>query len=672
MGASKFVVFGSLLGIVVACGDSKSSTGDDDDGSGAESGAPSAGSGGRGGGSSGSSGNAGNSGSSGTNAGKSGGSGGRDGSGGTTQAGGSGAPASGGDENGGAADGGTDGSAGTSGGGGTGGSSGPTLGPRCTDCETLCVDEALTLPEPLETCTEPSLFRGLGVRIDLTVTLPDDTKRYLVDSPFDHDTDHYPSWSFDSLGARWYKQPVVCGEVSLSGIAAGVADPESTTILTVTVDEVAYRSDLAPASVTLTTGQPLRAGTDDELGPIFDLVATGTLVAESGDAIEVEGHIRNVAAGFSERGLARYTRPSQDGVQEFKGLVISGDSVVAGPISLNAGTTGALELGRDLTNPAPISLADHVLRLAAFSDGGLLGTGNLDNFLVAFEPSGALRWRTPVFTGDWLFTTYESPLARADGSGCMAVGGPSFADPAQPAVLACSDPQGAIAFQSDIYPIIEPLSPTELADGTIVMVDARSPEVHGYSPDGTQRFAFAPCTPPASGAQTPYFSLAPAARNTDGGAVAAIGDDLIAFDADGTVRWRSAVPQFSAEPLVAADGSIYVFVGGSAGLVALDQDGDVKWMRPLGSSGSLVGLAEDGTVYVVTWGWSDYGLLAAVNADGSVAWSVQTATSNWRLAANGDLYGYETDVLELVHGDSPMADAPWPAPRGGERRAGTR
>jgi len=548
----------------------------------------------------------------------------------------------------------------------------PTLGPRCAECETACVDETVIIPEEQETCTEPSRFAGLGVRFDFVVTMPDDSLRYLVDSPFDYSSDNYPSWSYDSLGNRWYSQGLTCGKVSLSGIGPGTADPDSTGLMEVTVDGIAYRSDIAPASVTLESGQVTRGLTDEDIGPIFDVLAAGTLVAATGESIRIDGHMRNVTAALGERGLTSFTRPAENGVLDFKGILASGDSVVAGPVSLNAGTTGAFVLDGELASAAQVPLADHVLKLAAFPDGGWLGTGNLDNFLIAFEPSGAERWRTAVFDGDWLFTTYETPLARSDGSGCLAVGGPSFADPAQPAMLACSDALGGFAFQSQIYPIIDPLSPTELEDGTVVMIDSRSPEIRGYAPDGSERFAQTPCTAPPSGSQTPYFSQAPVARNADGGFVASVGHDVVAFAADGTIRWRSLVPQNRSEPLVAADGTIYAVSGGVVGLVALTPEGEVKWTRSIGSSGQLIGLAEDGTIYAVAWGWSDYGLLSAVRADGSVAWSAQTVTGNWVLAENGDLYGYKTDLVEHVRGDSPAADAPWPAPRGGPRRAGTR
>jgi hypothetical protein len=403
-----FFLRGLPLALLVACGNSRTAT---DDAEGGTSGQPATGAG-QGGSSAGNS----SSGTGGAGAGR-GGSAGQQaaGTGGTAGDGASG----GGEDAGGAGDAGSAGSGGLA---GTGGAPPvPPLGPRCADCETACVDQTLGIPEIPETCTEPSIFAGLGVRFDVVVTMPDQSLRYLVDSPFDHSSDNYPSWSYDSLGKRWYAQPLTCGKVSLSGIGPGTADPSSTMLMEVTVDGIAYRSDVAPASVTLVSGQTTRGLTDEELGPIFDVVASGTLVAETGEAIQIDGHMRNVTAGLGERGLTPYTRPSMAGVQEFKGLLISGDSVVAGPVSINAGTTGAFVLDRELANPVEVPLTDHVLKLAGFPDGGWLGTGNLDNFLVAFEPSGALRWRTPVFDGDWLFTTYQTPLAGASPSAGRAL-----------------------------------------------------------------------------------------------------------------------------------------------------------------------------------------------------------------------------------------------------------
>jgi len=564
-------------------------------------------------------------------------------------------------------------------GGATGGAGGVAStfhwGPRCTDCATLCIDPSITVPDPLETCTAPSAFAGLSVRFDLVVTLPDGSNRYLVDSPFDYNSDHYPSWSYDNLGTRWYRQKLVCGEVALSNMAAGSVDPQSTSRLSIVIDGTTYSSTNANASVTLVQGQRTSGSTDPVLGPIFDFSASGALVSAAGATIQIEGHMRNVSADLGERGLESHSITHSGVAGGVPTVTVFGSSIVVGPVVLTAGTSGVLQLNRDLGGEVAVPLSDVPVSVVGFSDGALLGIANQGAYAAAFETGGSLRWQSPSLQGSWLMPSYQSPLARSDGSGCWAASGPSYADSARPAMLGCTTSTGSFVFQQSVYPVIDPLSLTELADGTITVLDSRSPALQGIAPNGTRRFALSTCTAPASSAQIPYYSMSPAGRNADGGGVAQIGDDIIAFAADGTVRWRSAVPRGSSEPLVAADGTIYAMTNGT--LVALAPTGDVKWTSALGADGSLIGLTSDGTIYAATWGWLDYGLLCAVTADGRVAWSTQS-NAKWVLAPEGDLYGVETSdaldwpVLLHVRGDSPMAEAPWPAPRGSSRRSGTR
>ena len=59
-----------------------------------------------------------------------------------------------------------------------------------------------------------------------------------------------------------------------------------------------------------------------------------------------------------------------------------------------------------------------------------------------------------------------------------------------------------------------------------------------------------------------------------------VGHDVIAFAADGTMRWRSLISNTNSESLVAADGTIYAMSGSAVGLVALTPEGEVKWTRP--------------------------------------------------------------------------------------------
>ena len=106
-------------------------------------------------------------------------------------------------------------------------------------------------------------------------------------------------------------------------------------------------------------------------------------------------------------------------------------------------------------------------------------------------------------------------------------------------------------------------------------------------------------------------------------------------------------------------------------LLKLATNGDLVWMVPVGTVGDLIGVTKDGTAYVTGYGWSNYGVLSAVRADGSIAWSSQTTVGAWTLAPEGDLYGFTKDVVERIAGDSPLAASSWPSARGGPLRGGS-
>jgi hypothetical protein len=349
--------------------------------------------------------------------------------------------------------------------------------------------------------------------------------------------------------------------------------------------------------------------------------------------------------------------------------------VILGPVSKTGQGAGMLLFDLGLTTETLVAFPTSVLSVVPFPESGVLGTGNLDPFLAAFEDTGTPRYQSATLAGDWLSSGYELPLARADGSSCM-VGDPgvSFVDEGRPSMLACTNASGALLFQVSISPILQPQAPMELEDAGIVVMDVRSPHLRVVEPDGTARVDLTTCIPPELNDPLPYFKGANAARTPDGGGVAQVGDDLISFAADGTLRWRSAIPFGDSTPLVAADGTIYALTQ-PAVLVALEPTGEVRWTLPVGNSGELIGLAEDGTIYVGSGFWYDYGLLLAVSPEGSITWSALSTTTGWVLAPDGNLYAYtrgEEPALESVRGDSPLASAGWPAPRGDARAAGTR
>jgi hypothetical protein len=502
--------------------------------------------------------------------------------------------------------------------------------------------------------------------------LPSGEKRYLADSPYDYTTDSWPTYEEDSLGQRAYHVDLPCGSVWLAGtLGAGTAEPDSPTRITLRVEDIVYTTANPGASVTITTNQAVGARDDEDLGPMFDLHTVGTLKADDGSSLEIDGDMRNVTVGASARQTGRLTAHAEGIYMSTPNVFVFDDSVLRGPIYTNSYRFDVLALslqGQPVTHPLAESVGAYVL----FADGSLLSASS-SGYGVALDASGNLKWRTTAFTGPGLKTGGASVLARPDGSACFVLAGSNKVgtvdpDPDQPAQLICVDSAGGPKWQASLYPIEEPLGATELADGTFVVNDRRSPNVVGIAADGSRRFAFAACTEEPN-SQLPYFKTHTVSRSANGGGLAQVGDDVIAFGADGTIAWRSVAPLGDSEILVAEDGTLRVLADGY--LLKLGADGSLVWKLPVGSIGELIGVTADGTSYVTGFGWSNYGMLTAVSDDGSIAWSQATTIGSWILAPNGDLYGFDKEVVELVAGDSSLADSAWPTLRGGPLRNGS-
>ena len=570
------------------------------------------------------------------------------------------------------------GSAGSGGAGGAGGA--PmrgTIGPRCTDCMPACSDINNELGYPDATCTAPSPLAGIANRFDLVATLPDGSKRYLTAWPFDSGSEFSWSWSADSLGARTFTQKLRCGTVSMSGVPTGTATASGSSgpRLSITIDGVAYTSLNAPASVTLTAPQPLGSPTwDQDWGPLFDFRVSGTLVASTGASIGIDGRMRNTFAGNGERGLGRRDGAIGGPGMTAPGLTVSGDRLILATVLMGNGpapTSNMLSLDLALGSDRMVPLPDTVF-LQPFPDGTFLAmpSNSYTWYLASYDAAATtVRWKTPTIMRTSL--NLGGMIARNDGSGCLFMSPGSFPIDIYPSVMTCTDASGTPLWQKSIYPVGQPRV-TELADGTLVVADMRTPEVMGLRPNGDKRFEIVPCLSNPTTDRLPFYKTSGVARNASGGAVAQIGDDVISFSADGQIQWRVLLPRGDSEPLVAADGTVYAMSAGPAYVVALGAGGAVRWTRLVGGSGQLIGLAADGTIYVQSYGPYSMYALSALRADGTIAWSISTDTQSWLMAPGGDLYGWSKDSVDRVKGDSPMSDSPWPTIRGSARRAGTR
>jgi len=117
---------------------------------------------------------------------------------------------------------------------------------------------------------------------------------------------------------------------------------------------------------------------------------------------------------------------------------------------------------------------------------------------------------------------------------------------------------------------------------------------------------------------------------------------LHVYNPEGTLKWEFP-GDWTANPVIAADGTIYVGGPSDAGLVALDPAGNKLWQAPIVVPGSPA-LAADGTIYVP-------GRYAATVKDSNWFWALYAVTPKgtikWRLTV-----------------DAPIANGPAIAPDG--------
>ncbi len=120
---------------------------------------------------------------------------------------------------------------------------------------------------------------------------------------------------------------------------------------------------------------------------------------------------------------------------------------------------------------------------------------------------------------------------------------------------------------------------------------------------------------------------------------------LHVYNPEGTLKWEFP-GDWTANPVIAADGTIYVGGPSDAGLVALDPAGNKLWQAPIVVPGSPA-LAADGTIYVPgryaatvkgsNWFWALY----AVTPKGTIKWrlTVDAPIANGpAIAPDGTVY----------------------------------
>lgn len=248
-------------------------------------------------------------------------------------------------------------------------------------------------------------------------------------------------------------------------------------------------------------------------------------------------------------------------------------------IDLKGRVSAFTAAGRRVWRSAPVDLGFPVVaRPAPPATGAAVhAIGTIG--IVAFGPTGRVRWRLQGFRGD-------TPTGFAVGpSGMAYIGFGSFVETNR---LVAVRADGSTAWTRTLAGAPRGVAVSD--DGT-VLVGERAAGVRGettlraFTSDGIDRW-----TLPGAGN--------PVAIAADGTVYAASGGALRAVAPDGSIRWTfHGTGVETGGVVVGGDGTLYV--GGTApqGLVALRADGSVAWAFSPGGGVFPTAIGADGTLY---------------------------------------------------------------------------
>lgn len=302
--------------------------------------------------------------------------------------------------------------------------------------------------------------------------------------------------------------------------------------------------------------------------------------------------------------------------------------------------------------------ADGTLYIGSNPDGSTGG-------LIAVDPGGTVRWMRQE-----LDDIISGPAIGADGTIYVAGGSSVYA----------VDPQGEILWVYEAEDAgFNYSSPAVGSDGT-VYVGGGDSRLYAIDSNGSLRWTF------GTGGN---IQSSPSIGRDGTIYVGANDGELYAIHPDGTERWSVRVncggpwgcQAIQASPSIGADGTIYI---GGDEVVAVDPGGTVRWTYRLPRSGNVLStpaVGADGTVYV-TSGQSVY----ALDAQGRLLWDFRTGGSIFGSPAIGvdgaiiaasfpdsaadSWNGTVHAVVETASSNGGYAASPWPTKRGGRSNNG--
>lgn len=270
-------------------------------------------------------------------------------------------------------------------------------------------------------------------------------------------------------------------------------------------------------------------------------------------------------------------------------------------------------------------------------DKGNIYFGSHDGYLYSITKSGELRWKTKVadqvMKGDYghLIGTASSPAIDSDGNVYLI---------SMDQYLFSINKEGEINWRFPISVRFDSWSsPAIDEDGTIYII-SNNPDaaVYAVNSDGTEKWKFRVGT-------NAFNSVA---IGKDGTIYAGVpsgysGDELVAFNSDGSVKWRTNTQFIESTPSIGEDGTIYAgtFVDGnvSAGVYAFDSGGNEKWFFDAESKEVMTtpAIDENNNIYFA----SVEGTLFSVDSSGNERWRFRMdgeSSSSVVIGKEGSIY----------------------------------
>ncbi len=266
-----------------------------------------------------------------------------------------------------------------------------------------------------------------------------------------------------------------------------------------------------------------------------------------------------------------------------------GKALAAGPDSL----APAFKVDIDgITEGAPVVAGD-----------GTIYIGNHNGSLMAFDPSGALKW-----TFETLGVIRGTPLIGADGT--VYTG-------SKDGGLYAVNPDGTLKWVFFTGDTISS-SPSLSSDGSVIYFGTYKKGIYAVGTDGLERWRH--MTDMSVSAPSP-------AVGTDGtiyigGYGFNGGGIMFAINPDGTRKWRREIPgPIRTTAAIGADGTLY-FGSRSGRFFAVNPDGTIKWVFDTADEirASAAIDTQDGTIYFGSYDKKLY----ALNPDGTLKWSFDT------------------------------------------------